>query len=117
HVLVPAEQGVELLGPPPAGVEVSVWDPADDPPPQAAEAGFWVPQYLTKDRLDEQVAALPRLEVVQLLTAGADAFVGRIPYGDLDTGRRRPEQLDALLGRHQDMTGGHGRNLARVGLQ
>ena len=81
HVLVPTEQGVELLGPPPAGVEVTVWDPADDPPPQAAEAGFWIPQYLTKDRLDEQVAALPRLEVVQLLTAGADAFVGRLPAG------------------------------------
>jgi phosphoglycerate dehydrogenase-like enzyme len=81
HALVPTEQGLELLGPPPAGVEVTVWDPAADPPPQAAGAGFWIPQYLSKDRLDEQLAALPRLEVVQLLTAGADAFVGRLPAG------------------------------------
>jgi phosphoglycerate dehydrogenase-like enzyme len=78
---VPTEQGLELLGPPPSGVEVTVWDPADDPPPEAAEAGFWIPQYLSKDRLDEQLAALPRLEVVQLLTAGADAFVGRLAAG------------------------------------
>ena len=81
HALVPSEEGLELLGPPPAGIEVSVWDPADDPPPEAAVAGFWIPRFLARDRLAEQLAALPRLEVVQLLTAGADAFVGRLPAG------------------------------------
>ena len=83
HALVPSEQGLDLLGPPPDGVEVTVWDPAGDPPPQAAEAGFWVPQYLSGAVLDEQIAALPRLQVVQLLTAGAEAFVGRLPDGVL----------------------------------
>jgi phosphoglycerate dehydrogenase-like enzyme len=83
HALVPSEQGLDLLGPPPDGVEVTVWDPAGDPPPQAAEAGFWVPQYLSAAVLDEQIAALPRLQVVQLLTAGAEAFVGRLPDGVL----------------------------------
>jgi phosphoglycerate dehydrogenase-like enzyme len=79
HALVPSEQGLDLLGPPPDGVEVTVWDPSRPPPPQAAEAGFWVPQYLSGTVLADQVAALPRLEVVQLLTAGAEAFVGRLP--------------------------------------
>jgi phosphoglycerate dehydrogenase-like enzyme len=81
--LLPTEQGRQLLGPPPDGVTVAVWPATDPPPPEAAEAGFWVPQYLSRDGLDEQLAALPKLEVVQLTTAGADAFVGRVPAGVL----------------------------------
>ncbi|HYT09729.1 MAG TPA: 2-hydroxyacid dehydrogenase [Mycobacteriales bacterium] len=83
HALVPSEQGRDLLGPPPDGVHVSVWEPSAPPPPEAAEAGFWVPQYLSAPALGEQLPALPRLEVVQLLTAGADAFVGGLPDGVL----------------------------------
>ena len=83
HALVPSEQGRDLLGPPPDGVEVTVWEPTAPPPPQAAEAGFWVPQYLSGDRLVEQVAALPRLRVIQLLTAGAEAFLDAVPEGVL----------------------------------
>jgi phosphoglycerate dehydrogenase-like enzyme len=79
--LLPSEQGRQLLGPPPDGVTVAVWAPTDDPPPEAAEAGFWVPQYLGKDGLEKQLAALPRLEVIQLTTAGADTFVGLVPPG------------------------------------
>jgi phosphoglycerate dehydrogenase-like enzyme len=79
--LLPTEQGRQLLGPPPDGVTVVVWPPTEDPPPQAAEAGFWVPQYLGKDGLERQIAALPKLRVVQLTTAGADAFVGLLPDG------------------------------------
>jgi phosphoglycerate dehydrogenase-like enzyme len=79
--LLPTEQGRKLLGPPPDGVTVVVWAPTEDPPPQAAEAEFWVPQYLGKDGLERQIAALPKLRVVQLTTAGADAFVGLLPDG------------------------------------
>ena len=81
HALVPSEDGLALLGPPPDGVEVTVWGPGEDPPPQAAQAGFWVPQYLAATALAEQIDALPRLQVVQLLTAGAEAFTGRLPDG------------------------------------
>jgi len=83
HALVPSEQGLELLGTPPEGVRVTIWEPDGAPPPEAAEAGFWVPQYLTPTVLTDQLAALPKLEVVQLLTAGAEAFVGRLPDGVL----------------------------------
>ena len=79
--LLPTEQGRQLLGPPPDGVTVAVWDPGDDPPAEAAEAGFWVPQYLGKEGIAQQLAALRRLEVVQLTTAGADAFLDLIPDG------------------------------------
>ena len=50
--ILPAEQGRKLLGPAPDGVTVVLWSPADPPPPEAAEAGFWVPQYLGKDGLE-----------------------------------------------------------------
>jgi phosphoglycerate dehydrogenase-like enzyme len=79
--ILPSEQGRKLLGPPPDGVTVAVWSPKDPPPAEAAEAGFWVPQYLGRDGLEQQFAALPKLEVVQLTTAGADAFVGLVPDG------------------------------------
>lgn len=81
YALVPSAQGRDLIGPPPAGVEVVVWDSAGDPPAEAAGAGFWVPQMLAKDEVAAQAAKLPELEVVQLLSAGADAFVGRLPDG------------------------------------
>ena len=79
--VLPSVQGRDLLGPPPDGVRVAVWAPDGDPPPEAAEAGFWVPEYMSPDALDRQLAGLPRLEVVQLTTAGADAYVGRLPDG------------------------------------
>ena len=79
--ILPSEQGRRLLGPPPDGVTVAIWRPTDPPPPEAAEAGFWVPQYLGRDGLKDQLAALPKLEVVQLTTAGADTFVGLVPDG------------------------------------
>ena len=91
--LVPTEQARDLLGPPPAGVTVGVWAPDDPAPPEAADAGFWVPQFLSPDALDRQLSGLPALQVVQLLTAGADAFVGRLPDGvtvcDATVRRRR----------------------------
>lgn len=79
--VVPTEQGRELLGQPPEGVTVAVWAPGAEPPPEAVDAGFWVPQYLSGDALGSQLAGLPALEVVQLLTAGAELFVGELPAG------------------------------------
>jgi phosphoglycerate dehydrogenase-like enzyme len=78
HVLLSSEQGRELLGPPPAGVQIEVWNGADEPPAAVGQTQFWVPQLLLSE-LDRILAALPALEVVQLVSAGADAFVGRLP--------------------------------------
>jgi phosphoglycerate dehydrogenase-like enzyme len=82
HVLLSSEQGRELLGPPPPGVQVEVWNGAGEPPATVAQTQFWVPQLLLSE-LDSILAALPALEVVQLVSAGADAFVGRLPDGVL----------------------------------
>lgn len=82
HAMLPSDEALAALGPLPDGVTASWWDGRGEPPPDVAETTFWVPPFLTSDR--EVVAAftrMPRLEVVQLLTAGADAFVGRLPEG------------------------------------
>jgi phosphoglycerate dehydrogenase-like enzyme len=77
-VLLSSEQGRELFGPPPAGVEVEVWNGVGEPPQTVGRTGFWVPQLLSA-ALEQVLTALPALEVVQLVSAGADAFVGRLP--------------------------------------
>ena len=72
EVVVPHAQGVPLLGELPAGVHVTVATaPAD------SDVEFWVPPFLRAAA--DILARLPRLRVVQLLTAGADAWIGRVP--------------------------------------
>jgi phosphoglycerate dehydrogenase-like enzyme len=78
HVLVASGQARELLGPPPAGVQVAVWNGAGEPSAAVRQTQFWVPQLLSA-ALENVLAQLPALEVVQLVSAGADAFVGRLP--------------------------------------
>jgi phosphoglycerate dehydrogenase-like enzyme len=80
HALLPTEEALDALAPLPQGVTASCWDCRGEPPPEVADTTFWVPPFLTSDHeVVEAAAAMPRLRVVQLLTAGADAFVGRLP--------------------------------------
>jgi phosphoglycerate dehydrogenase-like enzyme len=63
------------MGDLPADVEVSV---AEGPSTNLAEVEFWVPQFL-RPPVPETLTNLDSLRVVQLLTAGADAWIGRLP--------------------------------------
>ncbi len=82
HVLVPAviADAVAEVSP---RVRAHVVDPADGVPPgEAAQAQVWVPPsgypgVPGNGFLD----GLPRLRLVQLLTAGAERFIGRLPDG------------------------------------
>jgi len=85
HVLVPSRAigaAVEALSP---RVRAHRTDPADGPPTgEAALAQVWVPRsggapIPGQDFFD----ALPRLRLVQLLSAGAENFAGRLPEGVL----------------------------------
>jgi len=67
--------GRELLGPLPAGVTVET-EPGD---PAAVE--FWVPSFDPADRTPERLARMTGLRVIQLLSAGADGWIGRVPPG------------------------------------
>ena len=79
-VWIPHEPGRELLGELPAGVTVEVVaDPATTGSPAGVE--FWVPPFLSGAGVTGAASRLPDLRVVQLLSAGADAWVGRVPAG------------------------------------
>lgn len=58
------------------GVPVRTWDGSGEPP---ADTTFWVPPFLSGSALAAAARAMPRLSVVQLMSAGADAYAGRLP--------------------------------------
>ena len=77
---IPHEAGLGLLGPLPDGVEVEVFAGYDLPSdPETVEV--WAPPFLSQGRTVTLLAKLSGVRVVQLLSAGADAWVGRVPDG------------------------------------
>ncbi|MGC5021141.1 2-hydroxyacid dehydrogenase [Micromonospora sp. DT47] len=80
-VWIPHETGVDLLGEVPAGVTVQPWTDPANPPSDPAGVRFWVPPFLAAGDTTAMLDRLPDLAVVQLLSAGADAWVGRVPDG------------------------------------
>lgn len=76
-VLVPHEQGAALLD----GVTAVVYDPDAELPEQAAHAQVLIPPFLATGEAVALTERLPELRLVQLLTAGAEAWVGRLPDG------------------------------------
>lgn len=77
-VLVPDEQGEAALAGI-AGVDVVRYDPAGPLPAAAEHAEVLVPGFLAESDPAALVARLPRLRLIQLLTAGAENWVGRVP--------------------------------------
>jgi phosphoglycerate dehydrogenase-like enzyme len=73
RVSVAHENGLELMGELPADVEVVV---APEPDPATV---IWVPSFLGTAPAAEAFDGLAALRVVQLLTAGVDTWVGRVP--------------------------------------
>ena len=77
-VLVPYDDGVAALAAVP-GVQAVRYDPDGRLPPEAATAQVFVPPFLASTRVVDLVEQLPELRLVQLLTAGAENWVGRLP--------------------------------------
>lgn len=78
-VWIPHERGRELLGPLPSGVTVEVYEGPQSPvPSDPVDVEFWVPTFLATDRTVGLAGRMRELRVVQLLTAGADAWAGRL---------------------------------------
>src|SRR5689334_8180989 len=82
HVMIPAASAFDLPGDLPPDVTLVRWDCQGDPPPQAEQVRFWTPMLLAPpDLLSRALPRLPALEVVQLISAGADLYVGKLPQG------------------------------------
>lgn len=79
-VLVPEEHGERLLSAVP-GLRVLRYEPGEPFPPPTQQADILVPPFLASSELVERALRLPRLRMVQLLTVGADPWIGRLPDG------------------------------------
>jgi phosphoglycerate dehydrogenase-like enzyme len=77
-VLVPYDEGIEALGTVP-GVTPVRYDPDGPLPAEAASAQVLVPPFLASTQVVRLVERLPELRLVQLLTAGAENWIGRLP--------------------------------------
>ncbi|GAB3971525.1 hypothetical protein GCM10027615_30480 [Plantactinospora veratri] len=78
-VWIPHPEGLELLGEIPDGVTVEIAPAPDRLPSDPAGVRFWVPPFLAQAAAVPIAAKLPDLRVVQLLSAGADTWAGRLP--------------------------------------
>ena len=83
-VWVPHAFGRELMGEIPNGVDLEVWDGSGDMgtlPPTALDVEVLVPPFLAHTDVASVMQYLPSLKVVQLMSAGADAWMSRMPPG------------------------------------
>jgi phosphoglycerate dehydrogenase-like enzyme len=74
-------EAVELLGELPAGIETVVWDGVGAPPPGSQDVGLLVARYDLNAMTADALAQLPALRVIQLLSAGVEAWLDRVPDG------------------------------------
>ena len=79
-VLVPHEAGIAALADVP-GVRAIRYRPDAPMPPEADSAEVLVAPFLATGEVVAALRRLPKLRLVQLLTAGAEAWIGRLPDG------------------------------------
>ncbi|MDG4823471.1 2-hydroxyacid dehydrogenase [Asanoa sp. WMMD1127] len=80
-VWIPNPNGRALLGDVPDGVTLEIAERPDSLPSDPADLEFWVPPFLAQADSVRLAAKMPALRVVQLLSAGADAWYGQLPAG------------------------------------
>jgi len=80
-VWIAHEVGRNLLGELPDEVEVEVCEDAATMPSDPADVVFWVPPFLSRSRATDLLTKLTALRAIQLLSAGAEVWIGRVPPG------------------------------------
>ncbi len=76
-VCLPSQHALQLASPLPEGVELVIWDGSAEPPDNADRTEFLV--LLHDSSFTAMFGAMPRLRVVQTVSAGVDYLVGKIP--------------------------------------
>lgn len=82
EALLPNEHAAQQLGELP-GLRSHVYEGQGEVSDDARASTVWVPPFLTTLDVAEVIAQLPLLEVIQLVTAGAERFVEHVPDGVL----------------------------------
>jgi phosphoglycerate dehydrogenase-like enzyme len=81
-VWLPYPDAVDRMGGVPDGIDVDFYDGSGDLPSSADEVQLWVPPYVGAGPVVRRVIPrLPRLRVLQLLTAGVDSVRSFVPSG------------------------------------
>jgi phosphoglycerate dehydrogenase-like enzyme len=80
-ISLPTRDAVGHLGQLPATVEIVVWDGTGDRPAGAEGIEFFVGRYDAPPVPAEVLSGLPALKVVQLVSAGVEPWLDRIPDG------------------------------------
>lgn len=80
-VCLPDERARDAVGDLPADIDVVIWDGTGDPPPEAAAVQMFVAAYNAAPVGGDVLATMPNLQVVQLLSAGVDPWLERMPTG------------------------------------
>ena len=78
-VCVPSARAASLVGPPLDDVQLLVWDGSTSAPPGTEHTEFLVLGHGSP--YAEMMAAMPRLQVVQAVSAGVEHLLGLIPAG------------------------------------
>jgi phosphoglycerate dehydrogenase-like enzyme len=79
-VCLPDEQARELVGEV-AGLTMLAWDGTEAAPPRLADTELLVASYTQPVLSAGQLASMPRLRVLQVLTAGVDGWLSVLPPG------------------------------------
>ena len=82
-ICLPDAAAREPLGDLPAGVQALVWDGSGPPPAGIEDVDFLVARYSAAAMTAGALARLPALRVIQLLSAGVEAWLDRVPDGVL----------------------------------
>jgi phosphoglycerate dehydrogenase-like enzyme len=80
-VWIAHEEGRDLLGPLPDGVDVEVYDGRGEYPSDPATLEFWVPPFLARSKVTTPLKDMTSLKAIQLLSAGAEVWVPAVPPG------------------------------------
>jgi phosphoglycerate dehydrogenase-like enzyme len=79
-ICLPDDQAKQLVGPTP-DVDVVVWDGTGEPPAGIDQVEFLVGGYGGATMSPEALARMPRLSVIQLLSAGVESWLPAVPPG------------------------------------
>ena len=80
-ICLPDEDAGELVGPLVPSVKTLLWKGQEPAPDEAGTIEFLVPRYDLGSWTPEALSTLPGLRVIQLLTAGVEAWTDRVPSG------------------------------------